>query len=193
MDDGIVGPPPSARVVVHERCKTRITEGRGGHFGKRHELLERERERRLVQVGPDGASSPPVVRLEEAISLRAPSGVSTAKSRSRLRSWSSACSFSCGQASMLSTMSSSGRALRSWSAIPGYRCGISTNRLHTFAHWPCRAPSFRAAVISPSVPGSNPKSDLHCWTNAVHRAESACVESPAGRRATAAGCRLRPR
>ena len=64
-DDGIVGPPSSSRVVVHERSKTRITEGRGGHFGKRHELLERERERRLIQVGPDGASSPPVVLLEE--------------------------------------------------------------------------------------------------------------------------------
>ena len=64
-DDGIVGPPPSSRVVVHERSKTRIAEGRGGHCGKRHELLERERERRLIQVGPDGASSPGVVLLEE--------------------------------------------------------------------------------------------------------------------------------
>ena len=65
LDDGIVGPPPSSRVVVHERGKTRTTDGCGGHGGKRHELLERERERRLIQVGPDGARRRPWSFSEE--------------------------------------------------------------------------------------------------------------------------------
>ena len=56
-DDGIVGPPPSSRVVVHERSKTRITEGRGGHVRQASRAA-----RARTRAAPDPRSAQTVPR-----------------------------------------------------------------------------------------------------------------------------------